>query len=132
MTRRPRVFGYLPDDEPQKAKQEFKEECDVNTIVDMYKRGAPLPVQIRPGQFADVSDLGDYKTALETVMEAEEVWNTLPLAVKEAAGGTAAGFVDFVNDPANADQLIELGLVPGPEPVEAVETAENVPGVNDA
>ena len=71
------------------AKQEFKDECDVNTIVDMYKKGAPLPVQVQPGQFIDVSELGDYKTAVEQVMEAEKVWNTVSREAREATGGDA-------------------------------------------
>ena len=118
-----RVYGYEPG-MPSRAKQEFKGESDVNNIVAMYKKGSPLPLQIRQGQFADVTQLGDYKTAVDALLEAEQVWATLPQTVKTAAGGTVASFLDFVNDPANADQLIELGLVAGPDvPAEAVVTA---------
>lgn len=117
MTARPRVYGY-EEGMPSKTKQEFKDECDVNTIVDMYVRGAPLPVQITKGQFVDVSELGDYKTAIDTVMQAEEVFNKMPKAIKEAVGNSVAGFLDFVNDPENEDQLVELGLVAAEEPAE--------------
>jgi len=112
-----RVFGYDGNSAANIAvtKQEFKKECNINVIVALFKRGAPLPIQIEAGQFVDVSELGDYKTALEQVMEAEVVWNTLPLIVKDGVGGDVAGFLDYVNDPQNAEQLVEWGLVAGPE-----------------
>jgi len=108
---------------PRRTKQEFKGECDVNRIVDLFRKGAPLPVQIHQGQFADVSELGDYKTALDTVMEAEAVFKTLPMAVKERCDNSVAGFLDFVNDPDNAEDLIELGLVAKPEVAIATDPA---------
>ncbi len=111
---RQRVFAY-EEGMPSKTKQEFKDESDVNVIVDMYTRGAPLPVQITPGQFLDVSELGDYRTALDTIMEAEEVFKKMPKAVKDAVGNSVAGFLDFVNDPENTDQLVDLGLIPKDE-----------------
>jgi len=99
---------------PSKAKQEFQAECNVNTIVELFMKGAPLPVQVHEGQFVDVSELGDYKTALETVMEAEQVFKTLPMAVKKRCENSVAGFLDFVNDPENKDEMIELGLLEPP------------------
>jgi len=127
-----RYFSYEAG-MPSRTKQEFRDECDVNRIVASFKRGAPLPVQIHEGQFVDVSELGDYKTALETIMEAERVFNTLPMVVKDRVDNSPAGFLDFVNDPENADELVDLGLVPAPErppepevPAEAVETADPV------
>lgn len=122
-----RVFGYEPG-MPSKTKQEFKQECNINHIVELYKKGAPLPLQITAGQFSDVSELGDYKTALDTVMEAERVFKTLPLVIKQAVNNTAAGFIDYVNDPSNKDQLVDWGLIAGPEvPEVAVETATETP-----
>lgn len=112
MRKRKRVYAYDGDKHPSMAKQEFKGECDVNKIVQLYRQGSPMPVQVRSGQFADVSDMPDYKTAVETVMEAKAIFRQLPMDVKRACGNTVAGFLDFVNDPANAQELVELGLMP--------------------
>ncbi len=120
-----RVFTYEVG-MPSRTKQEFKDECDVNLIVDAFTRGAPLPVQIHQGQFVDVSELGDYKTAVDTLMAADDVFAKLPGAVKDAVGNSPAGFLDFVNDPENADEMVQLGLV-APPPKEAAETPADEP-----
>lgn len=112
MRKRKRVFAYDGEQHPSMAKQEFKSECDVNKIVQLYRQGSPMPVQVRSGQFADVSEMPDYKTAVETVMEAEEIFGKMSMDVKNACGNTVAGFLDWVQDPDNKDQLIELGLMP--------------------
>ena len=122
---RERVYGYDGRNAEVVTKQEFKDECNVNVIVEAYKKGAPLGVTIHDGQFADVSELGDYKTAVDTVLEAEAIFKKLPMTIKSVVKDPA-GFVDFVNDPENKDQLVKWGLVPGPEPAAAVETAEVV------
>lgn len=110
MRKRERFFCYEAG-EPSLTKQEFGRDCDINNIVAMYKKGRPMPFTVTPGMFADVSEMGDYKTAVDVLMEAEILWRRLPLEVRQKAGGSPAAFLDYVNDPENAESLVDMGLV---------------------
>ena len=101
-------------DETQMTVQEDATDCDILTII---KRYSPEDIvnsaQLAKEQFADVSNISDYQTSLNFVMNAQERFLALPAEIRNK----------FDNDPQNllhafdnmdkyrAD-LEELGLVP--------------------
>lgn len=109
------------------AKQSFKEECDINNILAQYaKTGLLTPVTSRPPMFVDVSDVGDYRTALENVRTARDLFMQLPATIRATFDNDPATFLDFASDPDNEDELREMGLlppIPAEEPTAAVEPA---------
>lgn len=108
------------------AKQSFKEECDINTIVAQYaKTGLLTPVVQRPPEFVDVSEVGDYRTALEHVRIADDMFMQLGSAIRGEFENDPAIFLDFCTDPQNEDRMRELGLLPSLE--EAVVTVDGPP-----
>lgn len=93
-----------------RTRQEFADECDVNTIMKKYGRTGMLPqnaVQMRYGEFAEVPD---FMTAMNTVARANEAFAALPAAVRRRFGNDPAEFCDFVSDPENIDQVRKMGL----------------------
>lgn len=53
------TFG-VANDEPSLTRQEFAEECDINTLMAKYdKVGFPMHMSRGPGQYLDVSDVPD-------------------------------------------------------------------------
>jgi phage internal scaffolding protein len=76
----------------------------------------------------------DYQDAMNTVAAANSMFEGLPSAIRNQFDNDPAKFINFVDDEANADKLVEMGLVKpkvstpvdegSEEPVEAVKTAE--------
>jgi len=94
-----------------RTKQEFKHECDVNTIIRRFVRDGFL-VHMAKGtpKFLDVSEIGDYRTAIDQVRAAEEYFGNLPAKVRAKFGNDAARFLDEAGK-LSRDELRELGLV---------------------
>lgn len=106
------------------AKQSFKDECDVNKIVKQYNKTG-LFVHLNDAvpsynEFTtdDVdSNIGnDFHEAMNFVREASEAFNELPAELRMRFDNDPGTFLQFVDDPANREEAIELGLLEGPEP----------------
>lgn len=117
--------------EETRTKQSFKDECDINNIMAKYQRtGLVEAVNQRQPQYGDVSAI-DFRTAMETVANAQEMFEAMPSSTRKRFGNSPASFLEFVQDPGNRAEAIKLGLmkedvVEAPvEPVEApVEPVE--------
>lgn len=95
---------------PGRTKQEFKDECDVNNIVARYVRDA-FWSHLAKGvpQFVDVSEVGDFKEAVDQVRSATEFFNHLPAALRTRFGNDVARFMDEAGQ-MTRDELREFGL----------------------
>lgn len=98
------------------TKQEFKDECDINRIVARFEKTG-LVNHLAQGvpQFADVSQMGDYRSALHTVMEAEEWFMGLPAKVRAQFRNDPAELLDAMHDQSRHAELIELGILEAAE-----------------
>lgn len=116
---------------PEKgARQADQASCDINTIVKMYERSGVVPVAGLVGTFEDVSQIGDFRSALEKIQAAEEKFMELPPEVRFRFGNDPLSFVDFAVEPANLPELRKLGLVaPVEAPVAPVAPVAVVPPV---
>lgn len=93
------------------TRQSEKDACDVNQIVMRFERTGLLPQDRRAALYMDVSDVGDYRTALERVRAADTLFSQLPAKVRAEFGNDAAAFLDFCSDPGNRERMAELGLI---------------------
>lgn len=105
-------------DEPSLAKQEFKEECDINTIVENFGLTGTMPEAIISPMSGDFTEVTDYRSALHLIMEADAAFMEIPAETRERFGNDAGRFVAFVSDPANAEACKDLGLARIERPVE--------------
>jgi phage internal scaffolding protein len=114
-------------EDPSLAQQQFKDECDINTILERFNVTGQLPVGPLQPRFGDFSGITDYQTALNAVLDAQDAFDSLPARVRERFANDPAAFVDFCLDAANRDEMKALGLIEGaPEggiksPTEAVQ-----------
>lgn len=93
------------------TRQSMKDETMINNILSRYvKSGTLTHLASNPGTFADVSEIGDYRAALEQVKGAEALFSNLPARVRTRFDNDAATFLDFVLTPGNEDELKALGL----------------------
>lgn len=81
-----------------RTKQSFKEQCDVNKIVEKFARTG-LIAHLAQGvpRFMDVSELPDYRTALTQVKKAQLYFEDLPANVREVFDNDVARFVDWMS-----------------------------------
>lgn len=95
--------------EPSLTRQEYKDDCDINRILAQYQRtGALNHFAKYAGSYGDF-DACDFQTAHNIMIRAREMFDALPANVKKLVA-TPQGFLEFVQDPANADKMAELGL----------------------
>lgn len=69
-------------------------------------------------QYSDVSDIADYKTSLERLHAAEEMFLSIPARLREKFDNDPGNFIEYSLNPDNLDELRELGLA---EPAKAGE-----------
>nr|QJB18757.1 MAG: internal scaffolding protein [Microvirus sp.] len=99
------------------AKQSFRDECDINTIMKRYESTGTIDhINRRQPSYGDFTDVPSFHEALETVREAEALFAGLPASVRDRFGNDPGKLMEFLADPANKDEAIELGLIDRPAP----------------
>lgn len=97
--------------EKTKTRQSEAAEADINVIMKRYEKTGLLPQSAVEAMYQDVSEVGDYRSALEVVRIGQEAFMQLPAQLRARFDNDPAAFVDFVSDPRNRPQLEEMGLV---------------------
>lgn len=91
--------------------QYFKDECDINTIMSKYQStGVIEHLTKRQGGYGDVSAATCYQDALDIIERAEDEFSQLPSSIRSKLDNDPAKFLAWINDPANLDEMVELGL----------------------
>lgn len=89
------------------------EDADLNNVLKRFgiHDNAILPVTHDPRYYGNVDDTMDLRTAIEAVHEAERTFALLPAKIRRRFGESPAQLHDFVMDPDNRQEAIELGLL---------------------
>ena len=89
----------------------MKDECDINRILKKYQKDGILRHVSRfGGRYEDLPDSIDYQESLNAVMAAEAAFLSLPSSVRSRFENDPGRFLAFVGDPANENEMIDLGL----------------------
>lgn len=105
------------------TKQAFKDECNINKIIAKYqKTGAITHLNKNAPQYGYATSL-DFREALEVVKEGQRLFDELPANIRKICDHDPAKFLEFVQDPKNKDQLVELGLATSKKPPEEKKEA---------
>lgn len=103
--------------DPSKAIQSQKEEADINTIIRNFGLTGTVNQAAVPPTYGDFSGVDDYRTALEAVKAAEAAFLSVPANIRERFHHDPGAFLEFVENPANLEQLRAMGLAkPAPVP----------------
>ena len=114
-----------------KTLQSQAAACDINNIMSRYRQtGLVDHVNRFQGQYTDLTDVPDYHTSLNKVIAANEAFSQLPAELRRHFSDDPAEFLDFVSDPENASELIEMGLIPSNKQTETEQrpSGETVSG----
>lgn len=98
-------------EEPSLAQQHFKEECDINTILQKFNITGILPEAPLSPRYGDFTGIGDYHTALNRVIAAQEEFEALPAQIRARFDNDPAKLIEFLDDEANRPEAEKLGLV---------------------
>lgn len=114
------VRGDMSEFSPSLTRQEFAEECDINTIMERYeKSGAITHVNQTVPVYMDVASMPDLRASLDIMREASIAFFSLPAKVRREFDNSPQLFVDFAQNPENLERMREWGLAPPakvPEP----------------
>lgn len=103
--------------------QEFREECDINTIIDRFGIGEnPIESQVWVTNVDIECAPDNYQDVMNQLNAARDQFMSLPAKVRSQFDNDPARFVDFVSDPSNGDEMVRLGLAavrPAPSPSDA-------------
>lgn len=116
-----------------RTKQGFRDECDINVIMKRYERdGIVQHLNRYGGDYGNFVYVQDYQTSLNQVLEAREMFDSLPASVRSRFANDAGAFLRFATDEANRDELRRMGLLKAEQPAQAAaEAVEGSPGSAD-
>lgn len=123
-----------------RAKQSFRDECDINVIMAQYKKtGLLLHVNKFEGNYGDLPSAMDLHTALNQAIDAKDAFKTLTAEIRSKFHNDPGEFLEFVHDPDNEDEMVKMGLANArppatqavghvePPPAEPTPSAEEPP-----
>lgn len=98
-----------------RTKQAFRDECDVNQILAKWqKTGLITHVVSQPPKFGDFEIVPDYQASLNAILAADSAFMALPSSVRDRFSNDPAQLFAFLQDSANKDEAIKLGLIDPP------------------
>jgi phage internal scaffolding protein len=114
--------------EPTRAQQHHKEECDINVILKKFGKTGILPINPSEALYPDFSDAVDYHTALNQIIASEREFDLLPSHIRKHFDNDPAKLVYFMQDKKNYDEAVNLGLIAKkPAFTEPVQTVTDTP-----
>lgn len=96
---------------PSRTIQYEKDACDVNLIVKQYqKTGVLNHVKQTQGQYGDYTQVTDYQSALNSVIQAQQAFESLPASLRKRFHNNPQEFVAFTENAENNEEMVKLGL----------------------
>lgn len=108
------TFRYAHYSEQEgRTVQSDADGCDINKIM---ARTMPIArINTKQPMYGDFSEVGDFNSALNAVRAAEDMFLALPVKVRVRFEHDPAKLIQFVKDPNNKAEALELGIVDEPE-----------------
>lgn len=116
-----RIQVHFP--EKSRTQQHQKDDCDINKIIERFKRGIPI-THLRKGtpEYGDFTNAMDYLEAANAITRAASSFAELPQEIRDRFP-EPADLLEFIEDDANRDEAEKLGLVPQSKTVPSTEPA---------
>lgn len=110
-------------DDPSLTDQSFTDECDINNVILRFAGTGELPPRRNEaiGEYLDVSEVGDLHQALNTARAGRELFNALPLHIREAIGNDPMRLLDAIeahqaSSRINTEPDVTAPVTPGAPP----------------
>ncbi len=108
-----------------RTKLSMQKECDINQIMAKYQKTGLIDHFAKHGGDYGFASAVSLHEAMNIVTKAEQMFDDLPSKARSRFEGDPARFLEFVQNPANQQEMFELGLSDkAPEkPVSVIESA---------
>jgi len=101
--------------EPSMTVQSQGAETDINYIIERARKtGSWTSRNTKEPIYLDCVPLGDYQASLERIQTANNAFLALPATVRDRFANSPNKMVEFLLDPSNKTEAIELGLLKPP------------------
>ena len=106
----PPEVPHKEGDKPSPVEQAHKDACDINFIVKRFQQTGVMEAREVRGQFGDFSNIMSYEDAVSAVRQAQELFLQVPAELRARFNHDPGKFIEFLNDPQNADEMVKFGL----------------------
>lgn len=120
---------------PTMTQQHFRDEVDINRIVDRFLKTGQVPSVDPRAMYGDFLNVPEsYRDALDQVINAQSAFDDLPSHIRERFQNDPAQLLDFLSDDKNREEAAKLGFLTeasqeaSPAPAEAPSEPPPAPG----
>lgn len=96
-------------------QQQFRDECDINTIVTRFGITGELPNGVNMPVSGDFTGVVDFQSAMNLIRQSQEAFYELPADIRERFANDPARVIAFLDNPNNRDEAVKLGIVASPQ-----------------
>lgn len=116
--------------EETKTQQQFKEESDINTIVERFGISGEMPPTMNFPEPEEFIETMDFQTSMNVIVKARESFMEMPAKQRARFQNDPQKFMEFMHNEENIDEIIKMGLAKKreqpEEPTKLVNTPEPV------
>jgi len=117
----------LACEDPSLAQQQFRDECDINSIVRRFGLTGQVPAPLNVPTYGDFSQVVDFHTAMTLIRQSSEQFAALPAQLRERFGNDPGQLLEFLGDVRNRDEAVRIGLIESPSPPPVAPLAPTTP-----
>lgn len=109
-----RPYAITFNTEAGLTKQSFKDECNINKIMDKFQKTGVISHYANHGpQYMEIAP-GDFLDAQLVIAKAQTMFEELPSQVRKRFDNSPEQFLEFVQNPNNQEEAYKLGLASEP------------------
>lgn len=113
------------DPATKRTKEAFKEDCDINRIMRKYAVSGVIDhLAKNVPTYGDFTTAHDYQSARNQLITAEAEFGALPSNIRKRFENDPGQFLDFMSDPENTEEAIDLGLAEARRPTDPLPKAQ--------
>jgi len=98
--------------DPSLAQQSFKDDADINVMLEKFKVTGVMPQGVVMPTYGDFQGISDYRSAVDAINKATHAFMDMPANVRARFENNPQKFLEFCADPKNREEASRLGLVP--------------------
>lgn len=112
----PSLYASHPEGESL-TQQHFRDTCDINKLIARHAQTGfyydpfkDMQLNARQAMYGDFSDVMDYRSSLDAVNRVQEAFMELSAEIRRRFEHDPGKFLEFIMDPANAEEARKMGL----------------------
>lgn len=94
--------------QPSLTQQHFKDDCDVNIILERFMRTGEVPTSQGIPSFQDVSEFADFRELQDSMSDARDYFESLPARVRARYSNNMTNFYESLNTQQGYDEFLSL------------------------